>query len=531
MVFPETKLHQLGNYVQSISGFFYGNNNKLNVIDGGIIGNIASLIPQTTKSDSTTKSNSTTNSTTSSTQSMSPSNEINTNIMDNLLNNLTFCSSMLLYTMYILVTFNNPGWMVHSAGLRKSTPDEITRHPRVVVSPHQCPLILKYLIGLSSCIFQYYFYQKQIYEENINNKQSQLNNKKNEKLIESHEELTRLSLIIYSRLTEIPACCIVLYSNDFKHDPLLQWAHKDGNSIIWKQQNQQPIIAILFDIWCDYIQNIGKTINQYHEQHNLLKKDQQQQHEEEKKNDNHDDDLKGVSSSKLFNPLSSDHTLFSLRILLDIFLRCMIFQNQMELFFPKSVFYLRLMKILMNMMKLFVVYNENNYSQSLFDIICRIIVAIRMMIGCCENIFENKENYMISFFLELAKYTDIFNKFNELIHNQDNDDNNNNNNNDQSSERLKKDSRVVVRVSKFFQDAITLEFPEWNTTNIQTPLHHSRALKLVRETLKCDEFEIPPPKLNGQYLGYQETNKIEIKFFNDIIKKYIVKLFTKSCIS
>merc|ERR1712087_1017795 len=107
----------------------------------------------------------------------------------------------------------------------------------------------------------------------------------------------------------------------------------------------------------------------------------------------------------------------------------------------------------MNMMKLFIRYNENNYNEMLFDIICRIMVTIRMMIGCCENIFENKENYMISFFLELAKYTETFDEFNELIHN---DDGKNKGKNGKFSERLKKDSRVVVRVSRFFQDAITL---------------------------------------------------------------------------
>merc|ERR1712228_483351 len=179
-----------------------------------------------------------------------------------------------------------------------------------------------------------------------------------------------------------------------------------------------------------------------------------------------------------------------------------------------------------NMMKLFIVYHENNNNELLFDVICRIVVIIRVMIGCCENIFEDKENYMISFFLELAKYTETFDTFSETIHEQ------NKGGNDKFSERLKKDSRVVVRVSKFFQDAITLEFPEWSSSSsIQTPLHHSRALKLVRETLKCDEFEIPAPKLNGQYLGYQEMNKKEIKFFNDIIKQHIVKLFTNKCIS
>lgn len=352
--------------------------------------------------------------------------------------------------------------------------------------------------------------------------------------------------------TEIPACLIVLYSSDFAKDPLLQWAHKEGARIIWKEVTQQPIIATLFEIWSDYIQNIGKKIAQFHEQQQVLKSVQQQKRnesqnesqnveEKESKEDglgspvsSLDSETKarlsgGVSSFELFNPLCSAHTLFSLKTLLDIFLRCIIFQNQMELFSGRSRFYLRFMSILMNLMKLligFVAADSKEYrdDDTLLGIVCRIVVAIRMMIGCCENIFEEKENRMIAFFLELARYTDTFERFNDLIHNGSGVS-------DKYSERLKKDSRVVVRVSKYFEEAITLEFQQWKTEDIQTPFHRERAMKLVRETLNSDEFEIPPPKLNGQYLGYQESSKQEIKFFNDLFKQSIANTFITQCIS
>eukprot|EP01084_Bolivina_argentea_P152480 265988_1 len=335
-LFPETRLHQIGHYVQSISGFLTST-----------MTNASSLIAASNTSPSASSTASTSASACSS-PSAQKIHSLNNgkHMIEGLLGNITYSTSMLLLSIYTLSTFHKPGWMVHSAGLRKSTPDEITKHPRVVVSPHVCPSILKHVISLTSCIFQYYFHQTQLFDDQSNEHKTS----KTEKLIESHEQRTRLSLIIYSRLTEIPACLIVLFSTDFTNDPWLEYAHKERNSIVWKETQQQPVIAILFDIWCDYIQNIGRRITQYHEQH--LKKTV----EEEKDSQNVEHEMSGgMNSSELFNPLLSAHTLFSLRMLLDIFLRCMIFQNQMELFFSKSMFYLRLMKILMNLMKLLVV--------------------------------------------------------------------------------------------------------------------------------------------------------------------------------
>merc|ERR1712154_121507 len=109
---------------------------------------------------------------------------------------------------------------------------------------------------------------------------------------------------------------------------------------------------------------------------------------------------------------------------------------------------------------------EYRDDDTLLGIVCRIVVAARMMIGCCENIFEEKENRMIAFFLELARYTDTFKEFNDIIHSADGKGSS-----DKYSERLKKDSRVVVRVSKYFEEAITFEFQQWKETDIQTPFH------------------------------------------------------------
>ena len=206
-------MHQIGNFVAStFSGIFapfavnQDPKQQLNTdAAGGILGGINALISGTTTA---TNTDNTTNSASSDGDRSSDSIKMRSmlknegNVINGLLSDLSFCSSMLLLSIYILVTFNSPGWMVHSAGLRKSTPDEITKHPRVVVSPHRCPTFLsRGIIAMSSCVFQYYFYQKQMWEDHIAQKQAQLNTPKMERDIHSHEQLTRLSLIIYSRMT------------------------------------------------------------------------------------------------------------------------------------------------------------------------------------------------------------------------------------------------------------------------------------------------------------------------------------------
>ena len=66
----------------------------------------------------------------------------------------------------------------------------------------------------------------------------------------------------------------------------------------------------------------------------------------------------------------------------------------------KCVFYLRLMKLLLSMMRLLLQHVCAHWNEMVFEVLCRIIVVTRLMIGCCQRLFENKENYMISLFLE-----------------------------------------------------------------------------------------------------------------------------------
>lgn len=185
---------------------------------------------------------------------------------------------------------------------------------------------------------------------------------------------------------------------------------------------------------------------------------------------------------------------------------------------------------------------SSSYKHDSLEIMSRTVILIRILMGCHERIFEEKEALMTNFFLLLAKHTQYFRQFSELIHlheksvssnvtstatpsrgqggTQSQSNSKTRRNNDGVflvSQRLKKDARVLCRVAKFFEDAITLEFPDFYSS-VQTPLHTRRALKLVRTTLKSDEFESPPAKLDGQYLGYQEIKESEMKFFNHAVK-------------
>merc|ERR1712131_540840 len=153
---------------------------------------------------------------------------------------------------------------------------------------------------------------------------------------------------------------------------------------------------------------------------------------------------------------------------------------------------------------------ERGHSDTVMGIMCRIVVAIRMVVGCCENMFEAKEHRIIAFFLELARHSDTFKTFNDIVHDADGKGVGGRAAADKYSERLRKDSRVLLRVSTYFEEAITLEFEQWKTEDIQTPFHRERAIKLVREPLRNDDFEIPPPRLNGRYLGYSESAKQEV---------------------
>ena len=176
------------------------------------------------------------------------------------------------------------------------------------------------------------------------------------------------------------------------------------------------------------------------------------------------------------------------------------------------VVYLRLAKILMKLLRLLVRGDGDDEAEAeRVDVVSRVVVLVRMMAGCASHVFARRDACAIAFFLALAKHSSTWRAVNERLHALPEAD---------VSERVRKDSRVLLRMAVFFEEAITLEFAEWQSSEIQTPLHHSRALRLVRETLKGDEFEVPPAKLNGQHLGYQE----EPKFFNDSLKLLIAKL-------
>lgn len=292
LLFPQSILHQITDVTHTISDYIsqsWNTNNNNNIA----IQNIADV-----KSDDSSTLIQNISSFVHKMQSNSPSikNDLFLFIPDL---EKRFSSSIILLLLYLLSTFLNPEWMVQSAQLRKSLPKEISKHPKVVVSPNTCPSILLSFISLSSCIFQYSFV--------INDDVLQMQN---------NRYLSRLSFIIYSRLTEISACLIVLYSDDFVNDPLIAYAHKEGNRIVWKQKRVQPIISVLFEIWSDFLQNIGRSLMNYH----------------------------SVDDHSVENPITNDN-IFMIQILLDIFLRCIIFQNQMELHFTQSVFYLRLMKV------------------------------------------------------------------------------------------------------------------------------------------------------------------------------------------